>query len=422
MKTKILPVHLTLSICWLSVVTCLLSCDRDDVLEEPEASRQGEIRPVGEPLGDAEDFAVDQNGGTVASADGLITLHFPAGAVSSATTVTIQKVVNTTPNGMGDAYRLTPHADFASPVTIVIKYSSDSISLPDALGMAYQDETGVWNAVQIHEHDKEAQTISVQTTHFSDWSLFESVRISPAFSVVAPGDQVLLKATAVLKNQELLTPLTEGSTPLASTALDPAYVSMWNLEGPGTLVPGGSTARYTATADYGNQVKVTLSLNIPGAPAAVARAKIVIGGSYVTFAGGPYETLTVHGFAAAVYAAQTKSTLIQFTAKVNNEDYWLAIHYPASGAGTIAWMMKKDKECHVQSLHKFPGGSITGTVADPDSKDSHHQGSVTVDSYQDVGKYITGSFQGGFSYIPNDCVSCMIKGSISGTFFAKRYL
>ena len=102
-------------------ITCLLSCDRDDVLDESQPPRSGEIRPLGEPLADAEIFTVDQSGGSVTSSDGSITLQFPAGAVSSTTTVTIQKLANTTPNGIGDAYRLSPHADFAAPVKITLK-------------------------------------------------------------------------------------------------------------------------------------------------------------------------------------------------------------------------------------------------------------------------------------------------------------
>jgi hypothetical protein len=390
-------------------------------MDEPAPLTNGEVRPIGDPLDAAENFTLDANGGSITSADGSITIHFPAGAVSSTTPVTIQKLLNTTPNGVGHAYRLTPHTDFGSPVTIVMKYSLDSMSVLDGLGMAFQDETGVWNAIEVVDHDKDAQTISVQTTHFSDWSLFESVRISPAFSVVEPGDEVALKATAVFKGEELLTPLTGVSRPLGSMALDPKYISGWNIEGPGTFVSSGSTARYKATADYGSTANITLSLNIPDAPAVVAKAKVIIGGSYVTFAGGPYGTVTVHGFAGAMYDATSKNTIITFNGKLGDGEYSAVINYPGSGAGTIAWVMTKDKECHVVTQHNYPGGSVFGTFADPDSQKSHHDGSVTIDSYQPVGKFITGTFQGGFTYLTGTCETCLLKGSISGAFFAKRY-
>lgn len=422
MKTKIPSIYPILSIWFILCITCLSSCDRDEILDESQPPRSGEVRPLGEPLGEAEVFTVDKSGGTITSSDGSITLEFPAGAVSATTTVTIQKLVNTTPNGIGDAFRLSPHADFASPVTILMKYSLDSVSVVDGLGMAYQDETGVWNAVQVLEHDKQAQTVSVQTTHFSDWSLFESVRITPSFSVVAPDEQVNLHATAVLKGEELLTPLTEVSTPLGSTPLDPAYIGMWNLEGPGTLVPDGNNARYKAVADYGNTVHVTLTLNIPGAPPNVAKAKIIIGGSYVTFAGGPGGTVTVHGYAAAVYAAQIDATVIQFKGLLNGEEYNVVIHYPAGGAGTIPWVVTTEIECHVQSGYTYGGGSVTGAAGNPDSEKGLHDGSITIDSYQPVGRYISGTFQGGQTYYPENCFNCRTKGSISGTFFAKRYL
>ena len=158
-----------------------------------------------------------------------------------------------------------------------------------------------------------------------------------------------------------------------------------------------------------------------GAPAAVAKAKSIIGGSYVTFAGGPYSTVTVPGYSSAVYAAEAKGTMIMFKGKLDDGEYSAVIWYPGSGAGTIAWVMTKEKECHVLTQHDYPGGSIMGSFADPDSQKSHHDGSVTIDSYQPVGKFITGTFQGGFTYLSSSCENCFLKGSISGAFFAKRY-
>lgn len=420
MRIKIFSIRSIPSLSCLLIITCLLSC-REDGQDEPVPSINGEVRPVGDPLEGVENFTVDQNGGSIASADGSIVLHFPAGAVSSTTTVTIQKLFNTTPNGVGHAYRLSPHADFASPVTIVMKYSLDSISVLNGLGMAYQDEGGVWNAVKVVDHDKEAQTISVQTIHFSDWSLFESVRVSPASSVVAPGHEVELQATAVLKGEELLTPLTKDSTPLGSTPLDPRYIGMWNLDGPGVLVPDGSNARYTAVADYGSSANVYLTLNISGAPATAAKARIIIGGSYITFDGGPYRALTVHGYSTAMYEATSKATSVIFEGKLGDAEYVVTIFYPGSGPGTIAWEDDKNKECFVMSMHTYPGGSVLGTFTNLHSQKPHHEGSITIDSYQPVGKFVTGTFQGSLTYITGPCQTCFEKGSISGTFFAKRY-
>src|SRR5688572_21343527 len=98
----------------VAIIGYLSSCDNDPEAN-PAPSIQGEVRDKGAALGDQEQFTIDANRRQIVSADGFITLNFPAGAVPATTTVTIQKIENTTPNGLRYAFRLSPHEKFNAP-------------------------------------------------------------------------------------------------------------------------------------------------------------------------------------------------------------------------------------------------------------------------------------------------------------------
>jgi hypothetical protein len=57
-------------------------------------------------------------------------------------------------------------------------------TIPEALGIAYQDAKGIWQAQGGIVVDKVNETVKVTTTHFSDWSLFESFYLSSSRTVV----------------------------------------------------------------------------------------------------------------------------------------------------------------------------------------------------------------------------------------------
>src|SRR5215467_14553380 len=55
--------------------------------------------PVGTPVGNATSKVIGPSGGTVTTDDGIISLVFPANAVSTNTTITIQPITNNCPGG-----------------------------------------------------------------------------------------------------------------------------------------------------------------------------------------------------------------------------------------------------------------------------------------------------------------------------------
>ncbi len=133
---------------------------------------------------------IGPDGGSLASTDGKLTVTFPPGALTARTLIMIGRITNQNPLKVGHAYRLTPHGTtFAKPVTLTFKYHhSDSLAYPmEAARVACQDRKGVWQAIPNAVINAAEKTVSVQTTHFSDWSQFAAIRIAVKQPALAPG-------------------------------------------------------------------------------------------------------------------------------------------------------------------------------------------------------------------------------------------
>ncbi|ABS27125.1 Calx-beta domain-containing protein [Anaeromyxobacter sp. Fw109-5] len=126
--------------------------------------------PSGPPISDT----ITPEGGTLSAADGAISISFPAGAVASPTEFTITPITNTARGAVAGAFRLGPEgASFTAPVTITFKGPEQypiGTSI-DNVGVESQDRNGFWMKVGPATRDLGANTISVKTTHFSDWTV-----------------------------------------------------------------------------------------------------------------------------------------------------------------------------------------------------------------------------------------------------------
>jgi hypothetical protein len=137
--------------------------------------------PKGDPQGTATTQTIDAAGGSVTSADGRITLDIPAGALASATTVSIQPITNTTPNGLGLNYRLEPEGTtFAVPVSLTFHLSATEALAIASMYVTTQHADGLWYSQPNQQRDSNAQTVGVNTTHFSDWGIAETLLLKPA--------------------------------------------------------------------------------------------------------------------------------------------------------------------------------------------------------------------------------------------------
>ncbi|MBO0952516.1 hypothetical protein [Fibrella forsythiae] len=181
----------------LSLLGLALACKPGgDTVTPPEPIMPGEPTAVGKPLGAAISKTIGPAGGTLSSADGSMTLRFPAGALTQETLITAQPVENTAFGGAGVGYEFSPHGtQFKKPVTLSWTYKDEDLqgSSPHALGIAYQDEKGIWqgrtNLVVIANQHR----VVAPLYHFSRYSFYENYWLEPLAKNLAPKQTVELK-------------------------------------------------------------------------------------------------------------------------------------------------------------------------------------------------------------------------------------
>ncbi|HEU4697592.1 MAG TPA: hypothetical protein VFS40_00270 [Gemmatimonadales bacterium] len=170
----------------LALAAALAACGDGSTTDPGDG---GEITPiptaVGQPTGAAVTATIGPEGGTLASADGKLTVTVPAGAVSAATTFSVQPVENLAHGALRDGvggYGLEPHGTtFARPVTLTFHYEAADLdgTAPALLGLASQDDRGYWWLWPGATVDAAQHTVSVEAPHFSHWSLVAGARIYP---------------------------------------------------------------------------------------------------------------------------------------------------------------------------------------------------------------------------------------------------
>jgi hypothetical protein len=266
-----------------------LACGDDD-----NASPQNTeplITDVGTPVGDATSASIGAAGGSLQSADGRIKLTVPVGALTAATTVSIQPISNEAPLGMGNGYRLLPEGTaFAKPVELSFQYDEDLLNgvAEDFLWVVTQADDGSWNAVLKSTVNADNHTVTVETTHFSDWSLgrFIDLSLTPSSSTLLVGKTQQLKITGfaasgateddlvalapVVDLDQELVPLTP-IRPLENRLQD-FRVKSWTLNGSsapvsnnnGSLTASDFSATFVAPNKKPNPSMVAVSAQLEG--------------------------------------------------------------------------------------------------------------------------------------------------------------
>jgi hypothetical protein len=127
---------------------CLFeSCTKDPVTIPVTGKVTPFPTPVGQPTGNAVSKQIGAAGGSLSSANGRVTLTIPAGALSANTTISIQPVENTAPNGIGESYDFLPNGQqFAKPVTVTLKYTDADLAgtAPEVLQFGFQNAQNAW--------------------------------------------------------------------------------------------------------------------------------------------------------------------------------------------------------------------------------------------------------------------------------------
>jgi hypothetical protein len=189
------------------IVTGLLGCTKSltDNLITPNDD-EPTITDIGVPTGVISTKTIGTGGGSVLSSDGKAELIFPAGALSGNTTISIHSLNNNAPNGIGNAYRFLPEGlKFAQPVTAKFHYTADNLSatLPEIMGIAFQDSVGVWYCLHNVTNDTSAKVISASISHFSDWTMFDLMQLTPISTSVRVSKAIHLDIQYVEAGKEL---------------------------------------------------------------------------------------------------------------------------------------------------------------------------------------------------------------------------
>lgn len=276
----------------LLCLSVLLCCSKKDNPSAPgtidTANLVPDVTDRGVPDGISKAVSIGAPGGSLTSDDGQLTVSIPAGALSQTTVVSIQPITNTAPQGLGKSYRLTPEGTtFAKPVSLTFHYDDNDLGGNDAqlLWITTQKADGSWNALLKSEVNTTSKTVTVQATHFSDWSLgtMMQLQLSPASRSVKTGQSVELSVWGFYKYpkgaDEALMPLAsvkkvpfkDANTILATTAtLQLLRVDNWRLNGSaapvsntnGALKANDNTATYMAPAKKPTPNKVAVSASI----------------------------------------------------------------------------------------------------------------------------------------------------------------
>lgn len=253
----------------LAGLLAITACEKDNEKENPTSpgTGKGVVTPVGVP----EEAIMAQKiigaaGGTLSSLDGKMSVNIPAGALAGDQNITIQRITNKNPMGIHSGYRITPHnVQFTQKVTITFAYTEDDLAgtLAEALGIAFQDTSGVWQEVVNPVLNKTNKTVSVKTNHFSDWAFFESFGIRVSAKVLPVKGVAQLD---VYSDADMLVGEVNDTRPIGErTKLTEEYVKNWTLIGAGQLKSSGSEATYTAPATVPttqNPVTITVNINL----------------------------------------------------------------------------------------------------------------------------------------------------------------
>jgi len=241
----------------MAVACCLFiaSCQKakENIPDSP--GNDETVTPVGTSQGQASTKTIGEAGGELLSADGTIRLIIPAGALSAPVAIGIQPITNQLTEGIGSAYRLSPHGQhFNKPVQVIFNYKpQDTVgSRADFLDIAFQDSTGSWQMLTNTKVDRTQRSITAATTHFSDWAYFKSIKLTPATATVEQKSFLELKLSTTFPyiDPDDATPGTYTVKLLKNPRkLRADEVKGWSYSGEGHFEGDGAQGFYT-TPDH----------------------------------------------------------------------------------------------------------------------------------------------------------------------------
>ena len=213
----------------------------------------------GAAAGSAVTATIGASGGSLASADGRLALSVPAGALSSATALTIQPVTNLSWGGVGAAYRLGPDGTaFVKPVTLTFSLSDADLLAASLRGFSVctQDSDGYWSWLPGVVRDDGRKSLSVPTTHLSDYSALQGLQLKPLSASIGESQSQSLSIQDCCEGclddpADPLAPLTKTFPCSGISSYDPTrgliFTENWSVNG----TPGGNSTVGTILNEAG---------------------------------------------------------------------------------------------------------------------------------------------------------------------------
>lgn len=240
------------------------------------AAREAIATAVGTPSGEERSATIGAEGGTLASADGVLTIVVPPGALASSVALSVVAISNEAPGGLGAGYRISPEGlTLTEPAELTFTWTDAELigSHPDALGIGFQNADRYWvPLVGETTRDDAAHTIRARTTHFSDWTRLVGYQLQPGSASVRTGESLDVSLTwcAPIDVDAELVALS-GCAPIAAD--EGISAEGWAVNG----VDGGGgafgrvervgegAARYVAPASVPDPPLVAVSAQVGGA-------------------------------------------------------------------------------------------------------------------------------------------------------------
>lgn len=204
----------TLSVCASVLTFVMVACSQAPSTERE--TQHPQPTPIGTPVGEITSITIGPAGGSLFTRDRRLTVTVPPGALTTPTELSVQAIRNETPHGLGVAYRLKPEGiSLQQPATVSFTFTDVDLTRtsPGGLGIATQDGRRVWRGQRDVQVDRVKNTVSTQTTHFSDWSLFEAFVMTPTEATVKTNQTVALTVEHCVglpneREEDLMAPLT----------------------------------------------------------------------------------------------------------------------------------------------------------------------------------------------------------------------
>lgn len=337
---------------WITILfLCGLTACRDTAETHTPEPTRGTVRSKGDFAGTPVQKTIGPEGGTLSSPDNSLTLTIPAGAVAAPVTFSITPVVNTLPGSPGKSFRLLPEGtSFSKPVQIWYTYEAEALdsTSADALYLAYQGGDGIWQFLPDTQLDATARTLTVETTHFSDWAPFAAFWLEGANKRIKPG----ATAKLTIMSPFFIADLTGKQQALEIADVRPldnaSNIRNWKATYEKLVIePGNVSATYTAPAQVpatgltvGISVEVTnfIPKGYQERPGATGKA-VLLGTILVN--GETYFNATVDGqLLNGTFAGYTFSDDgIVFTGNIGtNENVTITLYdRPASGGKSYSY-------------------------------------------------------------------------------------